>query len=96
MRGKVRPYLIILLPPQNDRSSGTSPLGLTSLKRKNLPIVVTLGWIGSCYAGLAFNLIAFFLATNCAITVRKPRWFTQTLRDAQEYVEAPRSTFRES
>jgi hypothetical protein len=31
--------------------------------------VVTLGGIGSCYASLAFNLIAFFLATNCAITV---------------------------
>jgi hypothetical protein len=29
-------------------------------------------------------------------SVRRPRWFTQTLRDAQEYVEAPRSTFRES
>jgi hypothetical protein len=43
-------------------------LGLTSLKRKNLPIVVTLGGIGSCYASLAFTLIAFFLATNCAIT----------------------------
>jgi hypothetical protein len=28
-------------------------------------------------------------------SVRRPRWFTQTLRDAQEYVEAPRSTFRE-
>jgi hypothetical protein len=29
-------------------------------------------------------------------SVRRPRWFTQTLRDAQEYVGAPRSTFRES
>jgi hypothetical protein len=36
-----------------------SHLGLTSLKRKNLPIVVTLGGIGSCYASLAFYLIAF-------------------------------------
>jgi hypothetical protein len=34
-------------------------LGLASLKRKNLPIVVTLGGIGSCYASLAFYLIAF-------------------------------------
>jgi hypothetical protein len=65
-----KPYLglISLLPLQNHRSSGTSPLGLTSLKRKNLPIVVTLGGIGSYYANLALNLIAFFLATNCAIT----------------------------
>jgi hypothetical protein len=64
------PYLglISLFPLQNHRSPGTSPLGLTSLKRKNLPIVVTLGGIGSCYASLALNLIAFFLATNCAIT----------------------------
>jgi hypothetical protein len=66
----VKPYLslISLLPLQNPRSSGPSPLGLTSLKRKNLPIVVTLGGIGSCYANLAFNLIALFLATNSAIT----------------------------
>jgi hypothetical protein len=47
------------LPFQNPRSPGTSPLGLASLKRKNLPIVVTLGGIGSCYASLAFYLIAF-------------------------------------
>jgi hypothetical protein len=66
--GKPYPGLIILLPLQNHRSLGTSPLGLTSLKRKNLPIMVTLGGIGSCYASLAFNLIAFFLATNYAIT----------------------------
>jgi hypothetical protein len=47
------------LPFQNPRSPGTSPLGLASLKRKNLPIVVTLGGIGSCYASLALYLIAF-------------------------------------
>jgi hypothetical protein len=29
-------------------------------------------------------------------SVRRPRWFMQTLRDAQEHVEALRSTFRES
>jgi hypothetical protein len=28
-------------------------------------------------------------------SVRITQWFTQTLRDAQEYVEVPRSTFRE-
>jgi hypothetical protein len=28
--------------------------------------------------------------------VKRPRWFSQTLRDAQEHVETPRSTFRES
>jgi hypothetical protein len=28
-------------------------------------------------------------------SVRRPRWFTQTLRDSQEHVETPRSTFRE-
>jgi hypothetical protein len=27
--------------------------GLTSLNRKDLPIVVTLGGVGSCYASLA-------------------------------------------
>ena len=47
------------LPFQSPRSPGTSPLGSTSLKRKNLPIVVTLGGIGSCYASLAFYFIAF-------------------------------------
>jgi hypothetical protein len=35
------------LPSQNPRSPGTSPLGLTSLNRKNHPIEVTLGGIGS-------------------------------------------------
>jgi hypothetical protein len=29
-------------------------------------------------------------------SVRRPRWFMQTLKDAQEHVEAPRSTVRES
>jgi hypothetical protein len=33
--------------PQNPRSTGTSPLELSSLNRKNLPIEVTLGGIGS-------------------------------------------------
>jgi hypothetical protein len=42
-----------------DVSPGPSLPGLASLKRKNLPIVVTLGGIGSCYASLAFYLIAF-------------------------------------
>jgi hypothetical protein len=60
--------LISLLPLQNPKSPGTSPLGLTSLKRKNHPIVVTLGGIGSCYASLAFKPQAFILSTNCAIT----------------------------
>ena len=57
--GETYPCLFILLPPQNPRSPRTSPLGLTSLKRKNHPIVVTLGGIGSCYASLAFYFIAF-------------------------------------
>jgi hypothetical protein len=29
-------------------------------------------------------------------SVRRPRWFEQTLKDAQEHVEAPKSTFKES
>jgi hypothetical protein len=48
------------LPSQNPRSLGTSPLDLTFLKRKNHPIVVTLGGIGSCYASLAFKPQAFY------------------------------------
>jgi hypothetical protein len=60
--------LVLLSFALSKPSPGTSPLGLTSLKRKNLPIMVTLGGIGSRYASLAFNLIALFLATNCAIT----------------------------
>ena len=47
------------LPLQSHKSPGTSPLGLTSLNRNNLPIMVTLGGEGSCYASLAFYLIAF-------------------------------------
>jgi hypothetical protein len=54
-------FVLVLysFPFQNSKSPRTSPLGLASLKRKNLPIVVTLGGIGSCYTSLAFNLIAF-------------------------------------
>ena len=48
------------LPSQNPKSPGTSPLGLTSLKRKNHPIVVTLGGIGSCYASLTLKPQAFY------------------------------------
>jgi hypothetical protein len=48
------------LPFQNPRSLGTSPLGLASLKRKSLPIMVTLGGIGSCYTSLALYVIAFY------------------------------------
>jgi hypothetical protein len=48
------------LPSQNPRSLGTSPLGLTTLNRKNHPIVVTLGGIGSCYASLTLQSIAFY------------------------------------
>jgi hypothetical protein len=29
-------------------------------------------------------------------SAKRPRWFGQTLRDAQEHVEAPKITFRES
>jgi hypothetical protein len=55
-----------LLPSQNPRSPGTSPLGLTSLNRKNLPIEVTV-------VGLVqlrqFDLLSsvYYLTTNCAI-----------------------------
>ena len=57
-RGKTYLYHIILLPLQNPRSLGMSPLGVASLKRKNLPIVVTLGGIGSCYASLTLYFVA--------------------------------------
>jgi hypothetical protein len=43
----------------NPRLPGMSPLGLASLNRKDLPIVVTLGGVGPCYASLAFYFIAF-------------------------------------
>jgi hypothetical protein len=42
------------------RSSGMYPLGLTTLNRKNHPIVMTLGGIVSCYASLTLHLIAFY------------------------------------
>jgi hypothetical protein len=48
------------LPSQNPRSPWTSPLGLTTLNRKNHPIVVTLGGIGSCYASLTLQFITFY------------------------------------
>jgi hypothetical protein len=54
-------YLLALnpLPSQNPRSSGTSPLGLTSLNRKNLPIEVTLGGIGSVTPVCLFTSIFY-------------------------------------
>ena len=59
------------LPSQNHGSSRTSPLGLTTLKRKNHPIKVTLGGIGSNYASLSLQSLSFILATNCVITAPK-------------------------
>jgi hypothetical protein len=61
-------YLLALkpLPSQNPRSPGTSPLGLTSLNRKNHPIEVTLGGIGSSYASLnSFHLSTFLNYKLC-------------------------------
>jgi hypothetical protein len=49
-----------------DVSPGPS---LASLNRKNLPIVVTLGGEGSCFASLTYYSLAFLVSTNCAITV---------------------------
>ena len=40
----------------NPRLPGTSPLGLATLNRKDLPIVVTLGGVGPCYASLTLIL----------------------------------------
>jgi hypothetical protein len=59
--------LYIFASSKTQVTGDVSP-GLTSLKRKNLPIEVTLGGVGSCYANLASNLLAIDLATNCAIT----------------------------
>jgi hypothetical protein len=68
VRGGIYLYYYYPLPSQNPRSLGTSPLGLTSLNRKNHPIEVTLGGIGSSYASLTSILLSFILTTNCAIT----------------------------
>jgi hypothetical protein len=54
--------------------------GLTSLNRKNLPIVVTLGGVGSCYASLASIFKPFDLATNYAITGPITSWSKSLLR----------------
>jgi hypothetical protein len=40
----------------NPRLPRTSPLGLATLNRKDLPIVVTLGGVGPCYASLTLIL----------------------------------------
>jgi hypothetical protein len=53
------------LPSQNPRSPGTSPLGLTPLNRKNLPIEVTLGRIGSSYASLPFHIYLLSYCKPC-------------------------------
>jgi hypothetical protein len=40
----------------NPRLPGMSPLGLATLNRKDLPIVVTLGGVGPCFANLTLIL----------------------------------------
>jgi hypothetical protein len=47
------------LPSQNPRSPRTSPLGLTFLNRKNHPIEVTLGGIGSSYTSLPLHIYLY-------------------------------------
>jgi hypothetical protein len=47
-------------PAQSSKSLGTSPLGLTTQNRKNHPIEVTLGGIGSCYANLSLYLLTYY------------------------------------
>jgi hypothetical protein len=56
------------LPSQKTRSPGTSPLGLTTLNKKNHPMEVTLGGIGSSYASLTTLHPFTILTTNCTIT----------------------------
>ena len=56
------------LPSQNPRSPGMCPLCLTTLNKKNHPIEVTLGGIGSSYASFTILHPFFILTTNCAIT----------------------------
>jgi hypothetical protein len=56
------------LTSSKPQATGDISPGLTSLNRKNLPIVVTLGGEGSCYASLASILLPFDLDTNYAIT----------------------------
>jgi hypothetical protein len=48
------------LPSQNPRSPGKSPLGLATLNRKNHPIEVTLGRIGSSYTNFSFQSLTFY------------------------------------
>jgi hypothetical protein len=65
-------YLLALnpLPSQNPRSPGTSPLGLTSLNRNNLPIEVTLGGIGSVTLVCLFTS---FFYPNYKLCDNKPK-----------------------
>jgi hypothetical protein len=42
-------------------------MGLTSINRKNLPIVVTLGGEGSCFASLTYYPLASLPSTNYVI-----------------------------
>jgi hypothetical protein len=60
VKGEITPLSYNPLPLQIPRSPGTSPQGLASLKRKNHPIVVTLGGIGSSYASLHTQSLAFY------------------------------------
>jgi hypothetical protein len=93
-----KPYLclISLLPLQNPSSPRTSPLGLTSLKGRNHPIVVTLSGIGSCYPSLAFYLIAFYpsykLCDNRDHTLQPPTSVKNRCVAREKTDEATQST----
>jgi hypothetical protein len=68
------------LPSQNLRSPGTSPLGLTSLNRKNLPIEVTLGGIGSSCTSLTLHIYLYRNYKLCDNRVNSTKSSTKLTR----------------
>jgi hypothetical protein len=64
-------FVMLAFALSKPQVTGDVSLGLASLNRNNLPIVVTLGGEGSCFASLIHYSLAFLLSTNCAITHTK-------------------------
>jgi hypothetical protein len=62
MRGKFV-FVLLAFALSKPQVTGDVSLGLASLNRKNLPIVVTLDGEGSCFASLTYYSLALYLQT---------------------------------
>jgi hypothetical protein len=99
-------YIVFLIEQQRTmmRRDGKFEENLASRKSQDLPIVVEGPQEVDSNNELRVETSSTESQTpeeveeqsTPSTSVRRPRWFEQTLQDAQEHVEPPRTTFRES